>query len=126
MPFTMGPTELIVVLVIALALFGARKLPEVGGAVGRGIREFRSAQWGEPRSPAPRRAGRSHCEARYIVGVAVQLLRDERSPPLDTRPRLREGRLYAGMTELCDRELVTESGQLLVSPVACGAVDPNL
>ena len=48
MPFTMGPTELIIVLVIALALFGAGKLPEVGGALGRGIREFRSAQSGEP------------------------------------------------------------------------------
>ena len=48
MPFTMGPTELIIVLVIALALFGAGKLPEVGATLGRGIREFRSAQQGGP------------------------------------------------------------------------------
>ena len=34
----------------ALALFGAGKLPEVGGALGRGIRELRSAQWGEPQA----------------------------------------------------------------------------
>ena len=47
MPFTMGPTELIVVLAIALALFGAGKLPEVGGALGRGIWEFPSAQLAE-------------------------------------------------------------------------------
>jgi Sec-independent protein translocase protein TatA len=32
----------------ALALFGAGKLPEVDGALGSGIRELRSAQWGEP------------------------------------------------------------------------------
>ena len=45
MPF--GPTELIIVLVIILFLFGAGKLPEVGGALGRSIREFRTAA-GEP------------------------------------------------------------------------------
>ncbi|MPZ14480.1 MAG: twin-arginine translocase TatA/TatE family subunit [Chloroflexi bacterium] len=43
MPFSMGPTELIVVLLIALILFGAGKIGDVGGALGRSIREFRRA-----------------------------------------------------------------------------------
>ena len=41
--FGMGPTELIVILVVALLIFGPGKLPEIGGALGRGIRDFRKA-----------------------------------------------------------------------------------
>lgn len=36
-----GPVELILILVIVTMLFGVGKLPEVFGAVGRGVREFR-------------------------------------------------------------------------------------
>jgi len=36
-----GPTEIIVVLVIALLVFGPRRVPELGRSVGKGIREFR-------------------------------------------------------------------------------------
>jgi sec-independent protein translocase protein TatA len=38
-----GPFELILVLVIALLVFGPKRLPEVGRQIGRTIREFRSA-----------------------------------------------------------------------------------
>jgi len=38
-----GPTELIIVLVIILVVFGAGKLPEIGGALGRGIKNFKKA-----------------------------------------------------------------------------------
>ena len=38
-----GITELVLILAIALIIFGPRKLPEVGRSIGRGIREFRSA-----------------------------------------------------------------------------------
>ncbi len=41
MPF--GPWELALVLGIVIIVFGAGKLPEVGGALGKGIREFRKA-----------------------------------------------------------------------------------
>ncbi len=41
MPFEIGPVELLIVLVIVAMLFGVGKLPEVFGAVGKGIREFR-------------------------------------------------------------------------------------
>ena len=45
MPFigNIGPGELILILVIALVIFGPGKLPEIGQAVGKGIREFRRA-----------------------------------------------------------------------------------
>lgn len=39
----LGVTELIVILVIALLVFGPKKLPELGRSLGRGIKEFRTA-----------------------------------------------------------------------------------
>lgn len=39
----LGPTELIIILVILLLLFGAKKLPDLANSVGRSIREFRKA-----------------------------------------------------------------------------------
>ena len=44
MPFRIGPTELIIVLVIVMIVFGVGKLPEIGGAMGKAIREFRKTQ----------------------------------------------------------------------------------
>jgi sec-independent protein translocase protein TatA len=41
--FGIGMPELIVILVIVLIIFGAGKLPEIGGAIGKGIRNFKKA-----------------------------------------------------------------------------------
>lgn len=41
--FGIGPLELIVILLILLIVIGPAKLPEVAGAIGRGIRKFREA-----------------------------------------------------------------------------------
>lgn len=43
MPFNIGPFELLIVLVLALLVLGPGKLPEVGSALGRTIRDFRRA-----------------------------------------------------------------------------------
>ncbi|NLL18386.1 MAG: twin-arginine translocase TatA/TatE family subunit [Clostridia bacterium] len=40
---SIGPWELILILAIALIIFGPGKLPEVGRALGRGLREFKGA-----------------------------------------------------------------------------------
>ena len=42
-----GPWEIGLILAIILIVFGVGKLPQVGGAIGRGIRTFRKAQSGE-------------------------------------------------------------------------------
>ena len=59
MPFHVGPTELVIVLVIVLIIFGVGRLPEIGGAMGKAIREFRQSQSGasEPKEKAPLEAG---------------------------------------------------------------------
>lgn len=38
-----GMPELIVILLVVIILFGARKLPEIGNALGKAIREFRKS-----------------------------------------------------------------------------------
>ena len=43
MPGSIGPMELIIVLVIALIVLGPKKLPEVGRSVGKGMREFKDS-----------------------------------------------------------------------------------
>ena len=47
MPFRMGPWEIALIVVIILIVFGVGKLPQVGGAIGKGIRSFRKGQQGE-------------------------------------------------------------------------------
>jgi len=51
MPFRIGPTELIIVLVIVMIVFGVGRLPEIGGAMGKAIREFRSTVSGKSNDP---------------------------------------------------------------------------
>jgi len=47
MPFRIGPWEIGLILVIIMIVFGVGKLPQVGGAIGKGLRSFRKAQRGE-------------------------------------------------------------------------------
>ncbi len=51
----LSPWELLLILAIVIAIFGAGKLAGVGGALGTSIREFRKAVQGdEPKQPAER------------------------------------------------------------------------
>ncbi|MBN1176844.1 MAG: twin-arginine translocase TatA/TatE family subunit [Dehalococcoidales bacterium] len=47
MPFKMGPWEIALILVIILIVFGVGKLPQVGSAIGKGIRSFKKSSAGE-------------------------------------------------------------------------------
>ena len=38
---SIGPWEVVLIIIVALLVFGAKKLPELGKAVGKGIREFK-------------------------------------------------------------------------------------
>jgi sec-independent protein translocase protein TatA len=42
-----GPLEIIVVLIIALVVFGPKRLPELGNSLGKGIREFKDSVTGD-------------------------------------------------------------------------------
>jgi len=54
MPFRLGPWEIGLILIIVLIIFGVGKLPQIGGVIGKSIREFRKASKGEDEEePAP-------------------------------------------------------------------------
>ena len=42
-----GPLEIVIILVIILIVFGVGRLPEVGGGLGKGLREFRNSVRGD-------------------------------------------------------------------------------
>lgn len=48
-----GPAELLIVLVIALVLFGGKKLPELARSLGQARNEFEKGSRGEKEDPAP-------------------------------------------------------------------------
>jgi sec-independent protein translocase protein TatA len=48
-----GPMEIILLLGLALLLFGAKRLPEIGRSLGSGMREFKDSVTGD-RTPEPR------------------------------------------------------------------------
>ena len=45
--FGFGMPELIVILVVVLMVFGANRLPEIGGAIGKSIKNFKKASSGK-------------------------------------------------------------------------------
>ena len=59
-----GPWELIIILVIVIAIFGAGKLGSLGGALGRGVKDFRSAvkTEGEPQEQVADKAAQEETD----------------------------------------------------------------
>jgi len=63
MPFGIGTGELVILLVVLLLVFGAKRLPEMGRSLGKGMREFKDGVAGaqepepvdEPATPPPAR-----------------------------------------------------------------------
>jgi sec-independent protein translocase protein TatA len=51
MPIRIGAPELVLILLIVVIVFGVGKLPEVGSALGKGIRDFKRGLNGEDEKP---------------------------------------------------------------------------
>ncbi len=43
LPFNVGPMEMVAILGVVLLVFGAKRLPEIGSSMGKGIREFKKS-----------------------------------------------------------------------------------
>lgn len=43
LPLFLGPTELIIILLVVLLIFGGRKIPELMRGLGRGVKEYKDA-----------------------------------------------------------------------------------
>ena len=58
-----GLPEIIIVLVIALIIFGPKRLPELGNSLGKGIREFRGSVSGDNKDDDSVEAKKAQLEA---------------------------------------------------------------
>ena len=97
MPFGLGPTEVIIVLILALVVFGPKKLPEMARSVGKGIREFKSwCRWTTTTAPSthrPRRAGQTPTAG--ALACRPPRPRSRRAPPRPPPPAARSARFRA-------------------------------
>jgi sec-independent protein translocase protein TatA len=66
-----GPMEVLVVLVIALVVFGPKRLPDLGHSLGKGIREFKGSVTGETDGPTEP-AQPTQVEARPVTSHRVE------------------------------------------------------
>jgi sec-independent protein translocase protein TatA len=97
----LGPAEILVILVVALLVFGPTRLPEIGRQVGRGVRELRKFQdsirddlsdafsedhsgSAEPPPTLPPRAETTTPEADPGEADAAEVEPAEPTPPTDT------------------------------------------
>lgn len=48
-----GPTELLLIVLIIVIIFGARRLPELGKSLGEGIKNFKKSIGGKEQEPKP-------------------------------------------------------------------------
>jgi sec-independent protein translocase protein TatA len=55
MPGWIGPWEILLLLLVALLVFGPKRLPEMGRSIGKGMREFKSSIAGDDDDDAPAR-----------------------------------------------------------------------
>ena len=75
----LGPMELFIILVIVLVVFGAKRVPEIGASIGRGIREFkRNISDVDRQIREPEREARGE---RLNQGDAAQQEQDQTSEP---------------------------------------------
>jgi sec-independent protein translocase protein TatA len=69
-----GPLEIVIILIIALVIFGPKRLPELGRSMGRGIREFKNSVTGDKHDDDDVReleGSRAAAEERPLEGEVV-------------------------------------------------------
>ncbi len=73
--FDISPVQIMIVLAIALLIFGPKRLPELGRNLGSGIRDFKSGITGEaPATPL------THAVAAEPTPTAEELIKDAAQP----------------------------------------------
>jgi sec-independent protein translocase protein TatA len=88
MPGNIGLPEILVVLVIALIIFGPKRLPELGQSMGRGIREFKNSLSGDKDkdSPEEKRRELEASQATEPATAPPQPTAEPATPPAPTPP----------------------------------------
>ncbi|MBW1982792.1 MAG: twin-arginine translocase TatA/TatE family subunit [Deltaproteobacteria bacterium] len=91
--FGLGPQELFIILIIVLLIFGSKRLPEIGKAFGKSIREFKKATrkedelstWIDPKKSADRVSAADREEGQ-------EQSKDSGQPKLEDIPGVKEAR----------------------------------
>ncbi len=78
MPFNVGPFELIIILLIVIAVFGAGRIAGIGRALGTSVREFREEARNEEDEEGE---GDGEDEATDASGTTVAAADDAETPP---------------------------------------------
>src|SRR5688500_4758436 len=108
---TPGPLEIIVILVIALLVFGPNKLPEIGKQVGKAVREFKKFQASfndevrdlvDPDKPVPDRWAQNNGAPATAAHPPSQTPPQAPAPPPPAAP--------PPAAEVVDAEIVSDSG----------------
>ena len=76
-----GPLELVIILVVVLLLFGAKRLPELGRSLGSGMREFKDSVSGKD-DEEPRRTELERGDAPEPADAATRT-----EAPVEAEPR---------------------------------------
>ena len=79
MPFNVGPFELIIILLIVIAVFGAGRIAGIGRALGTSVREFREEARNEDEEGEGE--GEGEDEATGAAGETVATADDAEAPP---------------------------------------------
>jgi sec-independent protein translocase protein TatA len=77
-----GPLELVVILVVVLLLFGAKRLPELGRSLGSGMKEFKDSVTGKDGAAESDRAQIERGESEQPAPAATKT-----EPPVEAEPR---------------------------------------
>lgn len=80
MPFNVGPFELIIILLIVIAVFGAGRIAGIGRALGTSVREFREEARNEEDEEGEG-DGEDEDEATDASGATVAAADDAEAPP---------------------------------------------
>ncbi len=84
MPGNIGLPEILVVLVIALIVFGPKRLPELGRSLGKGINEFKGAMSGEHEDEEDKEMRELHqskaaAEAEAVESAEAEVVTEKRA-----------------------------------------------
>ena len=93
LPLFLGPTELILILLVVLLLFGGRKIPELMRGLGRGVKEFKDSSKEDGKDGGSRARRRGKRTARH-----------ERKTTASGAPPRRADRQAAGIRHPAPRE----------------------